>query len=335
MKTLLLGNGFVGSSVVRTLLDSEREIVVLGRVSKGPAAGGMSGVERVVGDFNDGGTLRRVLAGCDVVIHTGAYYPLFSVGCAAQARQAISELRSVLAACADAGISRFVFVSSPMVLAVPEESFRLSAYHYIKRMLHDEVGEWIGRGFPGTIVIPGGCFGPGDAKPTAGRLILEIASRRLRFYLAGIMNAVDVRDVANALACIVTKAEVSPCYQLGNWNCTVAEFAAEVARLAGVPAPAIRVPYQPTRTIARAAEWIQFHAGAKRPFLPCAGLDQAHFGAHLDSSLAVRDLGFRVRPIAATIQDTLDYFRGVGYLRRFSRHIISAGRDSAVISEGA
>ncbi len=335
MKTLLLGNGFVGSNIVSALLNSEIEVVAMGRASAGPEAGRKKGVERVVGDFNDRCVLRRALTGCDVVIHTGAYYPLFSVGCEAQSRQAIRELRSVLEACSDAGISRFVFISSPMVLAGPEKSFRSCAYHHIKRMLHNEVQEWMGKGFPGVLVIPGACFGPGDTKPTTGRLILEIASRRLKFYLEGIMNVVDVRDVANALVCIATKADASPYYQLGNWNCTVHEFVAEVARHAGVPAPAIRIPYEPTRTIAQAAEWIQFHAGAKRPFLPCAGLDQAHYGAHLDSSLAARELGFWVRPIATTIDDTLDYFKAVGYLRSSSPHPTRAARTLGRQAEGA
>ncbi len=319
MKTLLLGGGFVGSHIVRVLVEHGIDVVVMGRVSPANGITYPEGTERVVADFTDGASLRKALAGCDAVVHAGAYYPVFSLQGMSQEQRAVGELRSVLSACSDAGITKFVLVSSPMVLSAEEKAFRTSTYHHIKRALHNEVTAWTAKGFPGIIVIPGACFGPGDAKPTTGRLILEIASGRMKFFLGGVMNAVDVRDVAFGVAGALMKADVGTCYQLGNWNCTIAEFTAEVARVAGVPAPRLKVPYMPTRTLALAAEWLQFHAGARRPFLPCTGLDQAHYGSQLDSSRAEHDLDFTGRPIATTIHDTIEYFHTVGYLRRPSQ----------------
>jgi dihydroflavonol-4-reductase len=277
-------------------------------------------VECLRGNFADAATLRRALRGCDSVIHTGAYYPVYSLRRAEQARQALSELRAVLSGAAGAGIGAFIFTSSPIVLVGNEDAFRASTYHHIKRRLHEEVLGWIGKGFPGIVVIPGACFGPGDLKPTTGRAILEIANGRLPFTIDGVMNAVDMRDAARAYVNILLNHAAGPVYQLGCWNCTMEEFASEVARIAGVPAPPYRPAYRPLRTAAAALEWVQYHLGADAPLLPCSGLDQVHYGAHLDSSLAIRELGFTTRPMSATIGDTLRYFHAMGRLRSGPAH---------------
>ncbi len=316
MKVFVLGGtGFLGSWIVRALLDQGMQVVVMSRTVNGRLLPDHARLEIVCGSFDDPAALRKRMKGCDAVIHAGPYYPVFSTNEAAQERRALGELRPVLFAAADSGLSKFVFTSSPMVLAGEERAFRRCTYHRIKRRLHDEVSEWTAGGFPGIIVIPGACFGPGDWKPNTGRLILEIAARRLKFIVDGKMNAVDVRDVARGFSAVLVRAAAGSCYQLGNWNCTLAEFAAKVASTAGVPPPRIRIPYAPARTLAHGAEWIQDLSGARRPFLPCSGLDQIRYGAYLDSTSAVQELGYTVTPVGMTIRDTIAYFRSLGYLR--------------------
>ncbi|MGA2623425.1 MAG: NAD-dependent epimerase/dehydratase family protein [Bacteroidota bacterium] len=317
MKTLVLGgSGFVGSWLVHELLERNVQVVVVSRSPAGNTDMAHPGVEYVCGDFNDGSLIRKALAGCSIAIHAGGYYPVFSGHRVQQGRHAIRELRSVLAACFESGVRRFIFTSSPMVLVKDNAAFRISTYHYIKRLIHDEVVDWIGKGIPGVLVIPGACFGPGDRKPTTGRVILEIARRRPKFMLEGKMNAVDVRDVAKAYMSILDKAAIGSCYQLGNWNCTFSEFAGLVASIAGVSPPRLSLPYPPVNRIALVAEWIQLHAGARRPVLPDAGLNQIHFGTHLDSAAAIRDFGFDVRPIEVTIRETIEYFLQNGYFTK-------------------
>ncbi len=314
MKVLVLGGrGFIGSWIVRQLIESNRDVVLMTRTHSPDLLMHHAHITTAYGDFSDSGTLRHAMRGCDAVVHAGAYYPLFSVDRKTQLDTAIRELVTVLKTVKHAGIARFLFTSSPMVLVREPEAFQKSTYHFIKLALHNEVLRWAEHGLPAMIAIPGACFGPGDTKPTTGRVVLEIASRRLRFYLDGKMNAVDVRDVTRTYIDILERGKIGSCYQLGNWNCSLSQFSAQVARIAGVPAPRIRVPYFPINAIALAAEKLQFIARARRPLLPRSGLDQIHFGTHLDSSQTIKELGFRVRPIIDTIRDTLDYFRARGY----------------------
>ena len=75
MKTLVTGaTGFLGSAIVRELLDDGRDVRILAR----PKAD-MSNVEGLSleiahGDLLDMDSLRSAIKGCDTVYHAAAYY---------------------------------------------------------------------------------------------------------------------------------------------------------------------------------------------------------------------------------------------------------------------
>jgi dihydroflavonol-4-reductase len=314
--TLLGGTGFLGSWIARELVARQLRVRIVTRSISALEIAQGNGVDYLRGDFTNRALLEQAFHDCEVVVHAGGYYPIFSIHRDTQLAEALHEVRMILDACEATGVQKFIFTSSPMVLVNDRKAFRHCAYHEIKLAMHDEVLRRMRKGLPGTVMVPGACFGPGDIKPTTGRLILEIASKRLRFVLDGRMNAVDVRDIARAYAEAVIRSITRSVYQLGGWNCSLSEFAATVSLIAGVTASRVSLPYMPTRAFALSAEWLQYHAGASRPLLPCAGLDQIHYGTHLDSSAAVSDLNFTTRPIATTIAETIEYFKSVGYLRR-------------------
>ncbi len=313
--TLVLGGtGFLGSCIVNELKRQSVSTAVMCRHPEQSERSSSGSVQYFRGDCDDYDSLKQAMRGCRAVIHSAAYYPMYSLRRDDQAARAMRELRNVLRAADRSGVERFVFTSSPMVLAGDAAIFRRCTYHYIKRLLHDEVLQWVDRGFPAILAVPGACFGPGDRKPTTGRLILEIASGRLRFIIEGQMNAVDGRDVASAEVAMLRRGEIGQSYQLGNWNCLLSEFAGLVATLSDVPKPVIHLPYEAARVAARIVEMIQFPLGVATPVFPQSGVDQIHYGTGLDSAPARRDLGFRPRPIEQTVMETIHYFLSVNKL---------------------
>ena len=79
MKTLVTGStGFLGSAIVRELINDNREIKVL--VRKGADTSNIDGldVEITYGDLRDFESLEAALAGCSVLYHTAAYYSLWN-----------------------------------------------------------------------------------------------------------------------------------------------------------------------------------------------------------------------------------------------------------------
>ena len=313
---VLGGTGFIGSWIARSLIARGHRVTVFTRTSKPLISSVEHSIDYVAGDLNDYDAVCAAMRGHDAVFHAAGYYPLFSLHREHQCREALTGLRTILNAAQESGIGKFIFTSSPAVLVEDKAAVARCTYHAIKRLLHDEVQRWIERGLPGMIAIPGACFGPDDRKPTTGRIVVEIASRRLRFIVEGKMNAVDVRDLAQGEVAMLERAAIGSCYQLGNWNCLFSEFARLVAKTANVPVLRIKAPYAAARAVATIGEWVQFHAGARLPLLPEAALDQIHYGSFLDSSNAVRDLSFTVRPVEQTVADTLDYFVRKHYIVR-------------------
>ena len=78
MKTLVTGStGFLGSAVVRELLNDGRAVKVL--VRRGTDTANIDGldVEIAYGDLRDSDSLQPALTGCEVLYHTAAYYSLW------------------------------------------------------------------------------------------------------------------------------------------------------------------------------------------------------------------------------------------------------------------
>ena len=78
MKTLITGStGFLGSAVLRELLDDGREVKLL--IRKEADTSNIDGldVEIAYGDLRDLESIRSALTGCDILYHVAAYYSLW------------------------------------------------------------------------------------------------------------------------------------------------------------------------------------------------------------------------------------------------------------------
>jgi nucleoside-diphosphate-sugar epimerase len=127
MKVLVTGGaGFIGSHIVRRLLDLEHEVVVLDNFSTGrrsnlePVA---ADIELVEGDVADLDQVEQAVAGCDAVFHEAALPSVprsIADPLASHAANATGTL-NVLVAARDAGARRVVIASSSSVYgSVPD-----------------------------------------------------------------------------------------------------------------------------------------------------------------------------------------------------------------------
>jgi dihydroflavonol-4-reductase len=313
MKALVLGgSGFIGSWIVRELLSRNFHPSALSRQKKESFPDPLINI--IQGDCKNYRDMQSAIGDHDTLFHAASFYPDYSLQRDRQFKTALNELDNVLIAARESKVSRFVYISSPTVINASEKSLDLSTYCYIKYYLHKRVEEEIKKGLPGIIIVPGGCFGPGDAKVVTGRVILEILSRRLKMICEGKMNIVDVRDVARTSVDAAILGTVGAAYQLGNWNCLVSEFVERVAYLAGIPAPKKKVPYILSKSAAKFIEHLQFFTFGGKPFLPETGLDMVNFSNYLDSSLAVKELSFTALPVNKTLYDSINWYRTNNYL---------------------
>ncbi|SVC28031.1 uncharacterized protein METZ01_LOCUS280885, partial [marine metagenome] len=78
MKTLVTGStGFLGSAILRELLDDGREVKLLVRKDADTANIDGLDVEIAYGDLRDPESLQSALNGCNILYHAAAYYSLW------------------------------------------------------------------------------------------------------------------------------------------------------------------------------------------------------------------------------------------------------------------
>ena len=323
---LVLGaTGFIGGHI--GLAAVRRGWAVRG-LRREPAATGLltgEGVQWFTGSLEDPASLVEAMCGAEIVFHAAAFYPHDGRHVTRQVGTATRQTRNVLEAARQAGSPLLVFTSSLSTIGRPpagEERMAderdayvpgglpRSAYYECKYAMESEVLRAAAAGLPAVVVNPTVVFGPGDARPTTGALLLALARGYGIVSLPGWVNIVDVRDVAEGHLRAAEVGVRGERYLLGGANLRTDEFIRLVASLAGVPPPRAEIPLAALPTLVRIGER-----------LPGASVLGNHLGAFeywqpLDCSRAQRELGMQTRPVAATLQDALCWYADHGALKR-------------------
>lgn len=170
LKTVLItgGAGYVGSALVPRLLSEGYRVKVLDLYlyHDGPLSGVAAhpGLEQIRGDIRDRGLLRRVLPGCDAVIHLACVSndpsfeldPLLGKSINYDCFPALVEISR------DSGVRRFIYASSSSVYGIKEELNvtedlplqPLTDYSKYKAMCEDVLLARRGPGFTALILRP-------------------------------------------------------------------------------------------------------------------------------------------------------------------------------------
>ena len=120
------GAGFIGSRLVKRLIDMDLEVRVLDDLSSG-SWNGLTGVKDVVdfiyGDIRNRDVVRKATSGIDAVIHlAGKISAKESIDKPMEYHEVnVTGTLNVLDACVTAGVGKFVFSSSASVYGEPSE----------------------------------------------------------------------------------------------------------------------------------------------------------------------------------------------------------------------
>jgi dihydroflavonol-4-reductase len=325
-RALILGaTGCIGNNTVRAALAAGWQVRAFHRPSSDTWMLDGLDVEHALGDLDDPTSLREAMRGCDLVIHSAAYYPLHSLDMAGSLRLATSQMRHVLDAVAEAGVERLVYTSSLTTVGAPSAPDRLaderdyylpgstgSAYFEAKWAMEAEAWRAIAHGLPVVIVNPAAVFGPWDVKPATGEILVNVARGRLPVWLDLDVNIIDARDVGQGQVLAAERGRAGERYILGGQNLPLREALVLATREAGVRPPKWRVSLGLVRRLVRVGE-----ALGRLPLVPPLPLE--HFKTlsewrALNTAKARQELGLETRPVVETIRDTLAWFREHGYL---------------------
>jgi nucleoside-diphosphate-sugar epimerase len=118
------------------------------------------------------------------------------------------------------------------------------------------------------------------------------------------MHFADVRDAAAALIRMMRLPTPRPVYHLPGIQCSIEEFYRQIAELAGVRPPRGTIPYRLAWSAAMISSKLHLHLLPEPTLVEMA----AHFWG-LGSRYAESELGYRTRPGAETLRDTIHWLR--------------------------
>jgi dihydroflavonol-4-reductase len=318
--------GFVGSAVVRALM--QRGYSVRALVRRGSNTANLAGLscELAEGDMRDLASLLGPMRGMRFVVHVAADYRLWARRPADIIRNNVEGTRAVMQAAQRSNIERVVYTSSVAVLkpiagSAADESSRMpehqavGAYKRSKIAAHRLVEAMIQNDhFPAVIVSPSTPIGPRDIKPTpTGRIIVNAATGRIPAFVDTGLNVVHVDDVAEGHVLALEQGKTGEHYILGGQNVPLKAMLEAIARTVGRRPPRIQLPRAPIYPVAMAAE-VMGRLTGKAPFITVDGLRMAKHHMFFSSAKAARELGYGARPYEHGIRDAIAWFQHAGYL---------------------
>jgi len=314
-------SGFVGWHVARLLLERGARVRALLRPGSRLRE---LGAETVTGDLRDPASLQTAVAGCGVVFHVAADYRLWAPDPQELYRSNVDGTRNLLDAARRAGVERVVYTSTVGCIGfVPgglgDETTPVTledmtgAYKRSKFLAEQVALRYASEGFPVVIVNPTAPVGDHDFKPTpTGKIILDFLRGSMPAFVDTGLNLVDVRDVALGHWLAFERGRPGERYILGAENLTLQEILQRLARIAGLKAPTLRIPYF-VAFAAGVASTAWSRVTGRPPSVPLDAVRMSRTKMWVTHRKAERELGYSPGPVDQALAGAVAWFRSNGY----------------------
>ena len=320
MRVAITGaSGLLGGNLAAALIEAGHDVIATRR--------GATKVEHLAdleiawrdADLDDVDALARAFTGAEAVFHCAAMVTVKREVTPEMTAANVTGTERVIAACKRAGVSRLVHTSSVVAIGLTttgtpsdetaawnfEELGLSDAYAITKHRAEAVV---LAADLDAVIVNPTYMFGPRDARPSSGKMIVDVAKRRVPASTPGYNNFVDVRDVARGMIAAWQRGRRGERYILGGHDMTYADCFATIARLAGVSSPRFTAP-QPLAKLLGLWGDLQERFG-RDPIVNSTQIRYAYTDMfRFTSAKAQRELGYTFGPLEPAITDALAWFR--------------------------
>ena len=281
-------------------------------------------LELIEGDFTSDECLRRVLPGCDAVIHAAAVTSQSGRSYGEYYEVNVRATRRLIELAIDHGVRRFVEVSSSAAFGygsreIPgcelnemSEPFASSYYARSKyeslaaAMSYRDRIEVVG-------VAPTFMIGPGDCKPGRGRMITAACRKKLIFCPPGGGNFIHAGDAALGVVRALERGGNGETYMLCSENLTYKEFYKKLGGVTGRRALCLRVPGLMLYIAGGMGSFLRVMGLRTRVSLP--NMRILCVMAYYHNYKASRDLGIVFRPAEEAMRDAVDWFAAEGVLK--------------------
>src|SRR5438105_12828539 len=318
--------GFVGSHVARALAVQGADLRLLVRSGSDLKNIQELKADQVIGDLRDGASLKKAMAGCDVVFHVAADYRLWVRDPEQMHRSNVDCTRGILAAALVSGVRRIVYTSSVATMGftsngkpATEDSpvclaNMIGPYKRSKFMAEEIALEAARSGMDVVVVNPTTPVGERDIRPTpTGRIIVDFLKKKFPAYVDTGLNLIDVAECARGHVAALEKGRSGERYILGGENLTLKQILDKLAAITGLPSPKVRVPYAVALAAGVIDEVITGRILRREPRATIEAVQMSRKKMFVTSGKAVRELGWKVVPVKDALGRAVEWFRANGY----------------------
>ncbi len=321
-------SGLLGGNLAVELLGRGHRVRATQRAST--RIGHLEGraIEWISADLDDREGLTDAFRNADVVFHCAAAVSILKTVTPPLQRANVDGTRNVLAAVREANVPRLVHCSTVGAVGLSPDgqpSNEDAAWNFAERRMADGYVTTKRRaeeavlaavredGLDAVIANPTYLLGPLDARPSSGKLIVDVVRRKVPGKTPGKNNFVDVRDVARGMIALSEKGRTGERYILGGENLSYAEVIELVARVAGVRPPRWNLPRAVTAPLGYWGDLLEVFG--REPLVNSVTVGYAYCKDFVfTSDKARREIGYTTGPLETAVRDAIEWFRQAGML---------------------
>ena len=328
MRIAIIGaTGMIGHHTARAAVDRGHELVVIHRASSNLDQLADLKFTSAVADLDDRDALTCALKGVDAVINCAGYYPTAPRPWREEVKTATTQMDHFYAACAQHQLHKIVYLGA--AIALPRhpqgkpgdetleyigEPANKNPYLQVKVAMDAQARARAKEGLPVVVGIPSMTFGEYDYGPTTGRLLVELANKRLPGYVTGNRNVIYAGDAGLGLIRVCEEGRVGERYLLTGENHSMDELVRKMTSAAGVPMPKA-IPLAGAMLVAKLQALRYRWFKGPLPKVDATGIAVMSGGQFLIGTKAREELGF----LASVSTDeaicrALQWFKAQGYV---------------------
>lgn len=327
MKVCVTGaNGFLGSHIVRVLLDKGFEVRAF--ILDGTSEETLKGLNYEVykGNLLSSSDIDEALDTCDYVIHTAGITDIWPTKNENSWKVNFEVVKTLADSVKRKAIKKLIHVGTANsfgfgTLSQPgtEESiFNCGKYglDYIdsKKAAQDFLLNEAKKNLPVVIINPTFMIGTNDSKPGPGEMIISVIKGKVPGYAAGGRCFAAVKDVAHACVSALEKGTIGECYISGGTNLSYKDFFTLIGEIAKVKPPKRNIPTFLAIGFAKILEFFAF-IQKKKPALTSAMAKISGDGHYYSSEKAIRELNYTQTSLESALLEAIDWYQSHGYIK--------------------
>ena len=313
MKYFVTGTtGFVGNVLARKLREAGHEVRASVRSIEKAKELEALGVKLFKGDVTDKESMRATMTGVDGVYHVAGWYKIGAKDKSGGEQVNIQGTRNVLELMQELKIPKGVYTSTCAINSdthgqVVDENYHftgkhLSEYDRTKAAAHDIAKEFIARGLPLVIVMPGLIYGPGDTSTLRDNIIAFLKGQLPMLPDQAGNCWAHVDDIVQGHILAMEKGKIGEAYIIAGERYTLIEAFKLASQLTGKKMPNVANP----KMFGTLSKLVKPFDAILPPTYTSEGLRVIAGVTYMgDNSKAKRELGYDPRPFRVGWEETL------------------------------